>query len=417
MPVTKAQQVRATGRASISWSEQVKDPRDARGRRHGHHGLLALVAVALACGRTVLRRMEELSADVGRLARRTLELPRRVSDSTLYRLLASQTPAGLRETVWTMVKSLFEKKVFQHDLFRLGVLSFDGKSTWTSSRRSLEGAKESTAGESGKPFWSFASLRAVFTSSSARPCVDQELIAEKEGESPAFRVVFRRLAESFSRMFLIVTGDAGFTCRENAQLVVDAGKHYLFALKGNQERLFILAQEWLVPTSAPKRAYTSEDRNGARVDRELYTLTVGRAPEMDFPGVEQLWCVRQLAFTADGRPAAEEVRYFLSAIPPSLLTPHEQLALVRLHWGIENGHNWTMDVMLEEDDRQPCQASRDSIEVVCWLRIIGYNLLSAWRSRGPTKDKQPMPWRRAMELLRDALLGAPVPEGTPNTLV
>jgi len=417
MPVTKAQRVRANGRASIPWSEEVKDPRDARGKRHGLYGLLALVAVAFACGRTVLRRMEDLSGDIGRLARRTLEIPRRVSDSTLYRLLASQTPAGLRETVWAMVKSLFEKKVFQHDLFRIGVLSFDGKSTWTSSRHSLKGAKESTAGESGKPFWSFASLRAVFTSSSARPCVDQELIAEKEGESPAFRVVFRRLAENFSRMFLIVTADAAFTCRENAQLVVGAGKHYLFALKGNQERLFILAQEWLMPGVATMRAYTTEYRNGARVDRELYTLTVSQAPEVDFAGAEQFWCVRQVTFTADGQPATEEVRYFLSAVPPTLLKPHEQLALVRLHWGIENGHNWTMDVMLGEDDRQPCQASRDSIEVVCWLRIIGYNLLAAWRSRGPTKDKQPMPWRRAMELLRDALVGTPLPVGTPSTLV
>jgi hypothetical protein len=415
MAVTKAQRVRAAGRASIPWSEQLKDPRHARGQRHGHHGLLALVAVAFACGRTVLRRMEDLSADLGRLARRRLEVPRRISDSTLYRLLASQTPAGLRETVWAMVKEQFEKKVFMHDLFSMGVLSFDGKSTWTSSRKSIPGAKESTAGESGKPFWSFAAQRAVFTSSSARPCVDQELIAEKEGESPAFRVVFRRLAESFSRLFLIVTADAGMTCWDNAQLVVDAAKHYLFALKGNQERLFTVAQQWLVPGVAPKRAYTSENRNGVRVDRELYTLTVAGAPEMAFPGVEQLWCVRQLTFATAG--LTQEVRYFLSSIPPTLLTPHEQLRLVRLHWGIENGHNWTMDVMLGEDDRQPCQASRDSIAVVCWLRIIGYNLLAAWRSRGPTKDKLPQPWRRAMELLRDALVGAFVPEGSPVPLV
>jgi hypothetical protein len=415
MAATKAQRVRATTRATIPWSDSVEDPRAQRGRRHAHHGILSLVAVAFACGRTVLRRMEDLSADLGRLARRSLEIPRRISDSTLYRVLEKQKTGGFRETVWAMVKERFEKKVFQHDLFRFGVATFDGKSTWTSSRNHIPGAKESTAGESGKPFWSFASLRAVFTSSTARPCVDQELIAEKAGESPAFRVVFRRLAESFSRLFLIVTADAGMTCWENAQLVVEGGKHYLFALKGNQEALFALAQQLLVPGAAPTRAYTSEDRNGVRVDRELYSLTVAGMPEMAFPGVQQVWCVRQLTFAATG--LAEEVRYFLSSIPPKLLTPHEQLALVRLHWGIENGHNWTMDVMLSEDDRQPCQASRDAIEVVCWLRIIGYNLLAAWRSHGPKKDKLPQPWRRAMELLRDALVGLVVTEGQPIPLV
>jgi hypothetical protein len=298
-------------------------------------------------------------------------------------------------TVWAMVKGLFEKKVFSHDLFPMGVLTVDGKSTWTSSRKALAGAKESTAGASKTPCWSFSSLRAVFTSSSARPCVDQELIAAKEGESPAFRVVFRRVVEHFSRMFLIVTGDAGMTCWENARLVVDARKHYLFALKGNQEKLFSLAQQVLVPGRASLRAYTSENRGGVRVDRELFTLTVHDIPEMDFPGAEQFWCVRQVTYTRDGRSDAEEVRYFVSSIPPKLLSPHQQLCLVRLHWGIENGHNWTIDVMLREDDRQPCQASRDSIDVVCWLRIIGYNVLAAWRSRGPKKDKLPQPWRRA----------------------
>lgn len=73
--------------------------------------------------------------------------------------------------------------------------------------------------------------------------------------------------------------------------------------------------------------------------------------------------------------------------------------------------------MLQEDDRQPCQASRDAIDVVCWLRVIGYNLLAAWRSRAPIKDKLPQPWRRAMELLRDALVGAFVPEDASVPLV
>ena len=62
-------------------------------------------------------------------------------------------------------------------------------------------------------------------------------------------------------------------------------------------------------------------------------------------GIQQLWRVRQQTFT-DGMLKAEDVRYFLSSMPPTLLSPTQQLDLVRLHWGIENGHNWTMDVAL-----------------------------------------------------------------------
>jgi len=416
MSVKKPQESRSPRRVGIPWSEKLLDPRHARGRRHAHHGLMALVAVAFACGRTVLRQMEDLSADLGRMTRRVLELPRKVSDTALYLLLRRQRPDGLRETVWRMVKQGFEKEMFWHDLFRHGVLSFDGKSTCTSTRRRIEGAKESVCPKNGKPMWTLASMRACLTSSSARPCVDLELIPEKTGEAPAFRVVFQRVVEHFFPLFRIVTADAGMTCRENALLVADATKHYLFALKGNQERLFKLAQQWLVPGSAPLRAYTSERRGGVRVDRELYSLTVTGAPEMDFPDVQQLWCIRQVPFNRAGLPATTEDRYFLSSIPPGLLTPHEQLGLVRLHWGIENGLHWTLDAMLHEDDRQPCQASSVAIEVVAWLRVIGYNLLAVWRFRAPRANKQSLSWHRAMEWLRDALVAARIPEAVTAIL-
>jgi hypothetical protein len=67
-----------------------------------------------------------------------------------------------------------------------------------------------------------------------------------------------------------------------------------------------------------------------------------------------------------------------------------------------------MDVKLGEDDSQPCQASKASIETVSWLRIIGYNAVSAWRQQAPRKDRKPIAWERAMETLRDALLLAQV---------
>jgi hypothetical protein len=67
-----------------------------------------------------------------------------------------------------------------------------------------------------------------------------------------------------------------------------------------------------------------------------------------------------------------------------------------------------MDVVLGEDDAQPCQASKGSIETVSWLRIIGYNAVSAWRQQAPRQDRKPIAWARAKETLRDALLLAQV---------
>ena len=62
----------------------------------------------------------------------------------------------------------------------------------------------------------------------------------------------------------------------------------------------------------------------------------------------------------DVEVVAVEQRYFVTSIPAGALTRDEELALVRMHWAIENGCHWTLDVMLGEDDAHPCQASRAS---------------------------------------------------------
>jgi len=413
MAVTEAQARRAVRRADFPWDERVEDPRAPWNQRHAHHGLLSVVAAAFACGLIHLRRVEDFTADLDATARRKLGLKARASDSTFYRLLSGQKPAGLRETVQAQVRALIDGKVIENDLFPLGVASFDGKQVWTSCTSFVEGAQTKLDEKSGVLTASLFSMRAVLTSSQVRPCLDLELIGDKEGESPAFRVVFPRVCEKFGGQFQTVTGDAGLACRENALLVQGRNKHYLFGLKGNQPKLHALAEEMFNRSPGGLRMRAEERRNGAVIIRELHTLTVNDIAEVNMAGAQQLWRVRQQTFIGD-KLVVEELRYFISSIPPTLLSPTQQLALVRLHWGIENNHNWTMDVALTEDDVQPCQQNADAIEVVAWLRVLGYNLLAAWRAQADKKDRKPMPWARCMEQLRDAFLFTtrPVPRVT-----
>jgi hypothetical protein len=403
MAVTEAQARRAVRRADFPWDERVDDPRAEWNQRHAHHGLLSVLAAAFACGRIHLRRVEDFTADLDGAARRKLGLKARASDSTFYRLLSEQKPAGLRETAQAQVRALIDGKVVENDIFPLGVASFDGKQVWTSATSFVEGAQTRLDEKSGVLTASLFSMRAVLTSSQVRPCLDLELIGDKEGESPAFRVVFPRVCEKFGGQFEIVTGDAGLACRENALLVQGRGKYYLFGLKGNQPKLHALAEEMFNACPGSLKTRAVEPRNGSVIIRELHTITVKDVTEVNMAGAQQLWRVRQQTFAGD-KLVVEELRYFISGIPPTLLSPTQQLALVRLHWGIENNHHWTMDVALTEDDVQPCQQSSEAIEVVAWLRVLGYNLLAAWRARADKKDRQPMPWARCMEQLRDALV-------------
>lgn len=406
------QRRRALRAAELEWSAEVEDPRRARGQRHEHLGLLGLLVAGLACGLKSLRRMEDLAQDLGARVRKHLKLPSQVSDTTLWRLLAAQTAQGLRQTVAAQVRRLLKQPGLEKVALPLGVMSFDGKSLWTGVQRAVPGLEAVASDEVGTPLWRLGTLRAVLTSVVAAPCVDLEFIGAKEGESPAFRQLLPRVVAAFGEHFQVITGDAGLTAAQNAALVRSLGKHYLLGLKGNQPTLHGHAVEALADKQCAPRARTEDRARGERVLRELWThaLTPG---EVEFAGARLLLCVRQTHLKGDGTQSTEW-RYFVTSLSTVDLGFAHLLRLVRLHWAIENRHHWTLDRVMEEDERQPCLHSRSSLEVTAWLRVLAYNLLSAWRARLPLKDRLPVAWARACETLRDALVHgrAEVPKPT-----
>jgi hypothetical protein len=285
------------------------------------------------------------------------------------------------------------------------VVSFDGKGTWSrTDGETVEGAKKASDAFYGVTIQTFGAMRAALTSSAVRPCVGQKVIGSKEGESPAFRELLPRICEALGDRFKIVTGDAGLCARENAELVAEHGRWYLFTLKENQPHLHGLASDARNYDMAVPLARTMDRYRGHRVVRELYAVDVAGSRMVDIADAQQLWYVCQTSYAPNGECVAVEQRYFVTSVPARTFSRGEELALVRLHWGIENGCHWAMDVALGEDDGQPCQASREAIEAVSWLRIIGYNAVSAWRQLAPRKDRKPISWERAKETLRDALV-------------
>lgn len=404
MLATEAQARKAIKRSRIHYHRKVRDPRHSTNQVHPHQGLLTVLVGAFACGRVPLRKVEDFSVDLGPEGRRRAGLSQAASDSTFYRLLEEQGPEGLRETVWEQVHTMERQGRLKNDLFPNGVLTGDGKLVWSSTGSSVEGAKVSVDYRNRVITSSLMSLRLVLTSSSVRPCLDFEVIGEKAGEAPAFRVAFPRVVQEFGDSFEVVTGDAGLACREDSSLVRGAEKHFLWSLKGNQGNLLKLAERRFEGPLGPACAQSEDQRSGFCEKRELQavTLTAAEKAEVDFPEGVQLWRVQKHVGHGD-RVVKQETRYFVTSIPAGRYSRQNELTLVRLHWGIENGHNWTMDATpLMEDDVQPCQQSKEAIEVVGWLRVLGYNLLAAFRAEAPLKDCRPLPWERCMDLLRAA---------------
>jgi hypothetical protein len=123
----------------------------------------------------------------------------------------------MEETVFAQVKGLIARKVVKNDCLKLGVMSFDGKGTWSRTvGPKVEGTRQSSYDADGSSLQTFGALRATLTSSSACPCVRQKGIGSKEGEATAFRELLPRACDELGGQFRIFTCDAGLCARGNA---------------------------------------------------------------------------------------------------------------------------------------------------------------------------------------------------------
>ena len=398
MYVTQTRAARIVSQAPERF-DPIVDLRNPRAVRHSLGGLLNLLMMNFACGRLTLRQAEALSEDMQPGALRRMGLKRRVSDTCLYELASTLPDDCFREVLWNELREAIDRKAIRpRDLFPEGVLVFDGKGAGGGlGEAPNKECRVSVCDAAGTKCWDLYTLRAALVSSLARPVLDQEFIKGKGNESPAFRTVYSRLAERFPQLFSIVMFDAGMTGAQNASLILSTGKKFVMAVKGNRAALHESASAALA--NSPVLDKTQERANGQTVIRAVRRVA---APlDTKFPGATQFWSVTQLRLNDDGTTSLEEERLFVTSIPLDALSPALILRLVRLQWGIENGPNWTADVIFKEDTRVSCTPG---ITLLCWLRILAYNLVSIFRSHLPQKDNRPQTWQRACELIYQAHL-------------
>jgi predicted transposase YbfD/YdcC len=182
------------------------------------------------------------------------------------------------------------------------------------------------------------------------------------------------------------------TSNSNAALVRKLNKKYLFALKANFGKLFPLAQEAL--ECEPVLASTTERVAGCNVTRQLRRVEFPSF-DYDFKDADELWGVRQITVGSEGEHSVES-RIFI--VPEHKLKNEACLQLVRTHWGIENGPNWTADVLLKEDSRTPCGVG-NGVLVMAWLRLLAYNFLSVFRAHLPKRDRHFDRWQHVASLV------------------
>jgi len=299
-----------------------------------------------------------------------------------------------------------------------GVVSFDGKGLGA-LEHDAEGAAQKGHRNDGSPYWLSRMLRAVLTSAASKPCLDQVPIGAKTNEVGSLGAFYDEVLTAYSSLFEIVTGDAGFTSKPNADRVDASGKAYVFALKDNQPELLAEAQRLLMPRLGQEPdAETSERYKGKTVRRRLYR-TSEIAGYHEWSHLRQAWLVEQVTIPVKG-DAKTELRFFATSLRLGRLSSAQILTLVRGHWGIENDCFWSLDLQWNEDSAPWCSVG-NAVEILGLIRLMAYNLVQLARKR--SLRPRPMdgklapapPWRSVFRWVRDALRldmePAPLPVG------
>jgi predicted transposase YbfD/YdcC len=156
----------------------------------------------------------------------------------------------------------------------------------------------------------------------------------------------------------VVTGDALLAQRELSVAVVDGGGDYVWTVKGNQGQLerdieLLFAPESCTGGFSPchKDFQTVVTRGKGHGRRERRTLTSSNMLKdyVKWPYCEQVFRLERHFVRISDNKVSEEVSYGVSSLTRAEADAERLLALVRGHWGIENGLHFRRDDTLKED--------------------------------------------------------------------
>jgi hypothetical protein len=391
--------------------EEVPDPR-AREGRWSLAQILRATLVGLMAGCRSLWEAEQLTAGLSVTARRLVGLPRRLADTTARDALCRVPLDGLRAVLHRAVRAAWRRKALAPVGLPFGVVALDGKATTLPTLN--HPLVQNRVTDQAVPYGLVRTVTCSLVSAPGRPCINALPMPGHVNEVSHFQAAFASVLATYGGLFRLVTYDAGALSEANARAVVNAGKHYLFTLKGEQRTMFKLAAELLDPHDVAAQTVDVLD-NQTTVTRTLTLLRVdpswsygdGKTPE------ESVWSHARTFLRVEylkrrrGEVIEHDARMFVSSLDPAALTPVQWLRAVRSHWGVENNNHHTLDTAFAEDDRPWIEANPHGMLAVLLLRRIAYTLLALYRAVTLRSDEgQASRWKHLLSSVRDLLVAA-----------
>lgn len=393
---------------------QVADPRKARGIRwKSLYPLLVAPLVAMTAGLKSFAETESLTEEMSSALRKKLGIPGRISDTTMRNTMVRLSPEEFRKCLHRQAKAAYRRKALMPDGFPFGVAAYDGKYTSIEAWDDEYSQKQSE--KNGQNAHGIVrTFNCSLVSSSSKMCIDASPIPSHTNEMGHFKEVFDRQVSNWkrTRLFAMVSADAGSCSEANGRHVTKQGIHYIFGLKGSQPTLHSEARALLARrTQDDCDAKTVDIRGRHEIIRRVY-LTTEMAGFLDWTHLQTTLRVESEKVDIETGEVVEQEdddvnRYFVSSLPCEQLTPAQWLKLVRMHWGVENNCHNTWDTAFEEDDRKWITTDPKGAMNVMLLRRLAYNMLALFRSvTQRSEENRLIPWKDILRWVYNTLIAA-----------
>ena len=169
-----------------------------------------------------------------------------------------------------------------------------------------------------------------------------------------------------------------------AAQIYNAKADYILALKGNHPTLYKQVENWFKQAQSKdfegiEVSYDEQVEKGHhRLEkRQIWCVPVSQLPPLhnqeDWAGLQCVVMVVRVRHLWN--KTTHEVQFYLTSLGSDA---HKLAQAIRLHWGIENGLHWTLDVTFKEDD---CRVrTAHAPQNLAILRRIALNALNREQS-------------------------------------
>ena len=386
--------------------ERVSDPRVAGKVTYPMYALLNALVMAVVTGTRSLRHLEERTAQVTNKFGEWMGLDDRIADNTFGKLLPRLEVDELVARAHAAVKAEHRRGNLKPTVLPFGAVAIDGKNVatlrWHDLCRVLELEQDEASPEQvkallaerypavqfcepekGEPYALARVHTVTLISSDAAVGIHQRATLGHTNEIGSMPELLEELHAAYGRtkLFRMITADAGNTSLKVAGLIKGYGWDYFMQIKSGQGELYKEAVRTLgAQSSSTAERSASDQQNGKTITYRVWRYDLTDHGWLDWEHARQLVRIERVAEGPGSDETSTGNRYYVSSRAPSELGPRDCLKLSRAHWRCEDETHWTKDVVMQEDRRRLAWSRHpDGVFVVSALRMIGLNILAIAR--------------------------------------